>query len=233
MTTELSNIGTLPSSNVNPNELAKRYKTTTQYVKRLQLVTKGKLVDQGLIKPGHWGVPLSEDNAEDLGDSVDVLVLAIRDKALDTNSNPPVASFDPDSDVFKSIVEAASQKDSGCMYGPSFLVYERSTGQFLEVFFGNASGRQEAGKMIPFLPISEEQAKSFGKNFKARGPQAATLKSKYIKRPRYAWHAPVVVSCSTPFDDLPPTEDFVSQINAFLNPKDDAPETDSGKGRDR
>lgn len=232
MSNALAKLGALPLSNVNPNELAQRYKTNS-FIKRLQLVTKGKLVDQGLVKPGHWGVPSGDEEAEDLGEAVDVLVLAIRDKALDTNENPPVASFDPDSELFQQIQEAAGQKDSGCMYGPSFLVYERSSGQFLEVFFGNASGRQEAGKLIPFLPISEEQAKQFGPKFKAQGPQAATLKSKYIKRAKYAWHAPVVVKCSTPFDDLPEQQAFVDQITKFLNPEQDGPEADDGEGRER
>lgn len=233
MSNALSNLSSLPLSKVNPTDLAKRYQTTS-FIKRLQLVTKGKLVDQGLVKPGNWGIPLDDDKAEDLGEAVDVLVLAVRDKALDTNEKPPVASFDPDSDLFKSMVQRAGEKNSGCMYGPSFLVYERSSGQFLEVFFGNASGRQEAGNLIPYLPVSEEQAKAFGAGFKAQPPQAATLKSKYIKRPKYSWHAPVVGKCSTPFKDLPEQSVFVEQMTKFLNPKEEGPEVaDESGARDR
>lgn len=231
MSNALSNLGSLPLSNVSPTDLANRYKSSS-FIKRLQLVTKGKLVDQGLVKPGHWVVPVSEEEVTDLGESVEVLILAVRDKALDTNDKPPVASFDPNSDLFKDICHRAGTKDSGCMYGPSFLVYERTTGQFLEVFFGNASGRQEAGNVFQYLPVSKEQAAAFGKGFKEQGPQAATLKSKYIKKPRYAWHAPVVGKCSTPFKDLPESSVFVAEITKFLNPKEDGPEVDAGDSRD-
>ena len=231
MSNALSNLGALPLSNVSPKDLATRYKSSS-FTKRLQLVTKGKLVDQGLVKPGHWVIPVSEEEVTDLGESADVLVLAVRDKALDTNDKPPVASFAPESALFKDIVTRAGTKDSGCMFGPSFLVYERTTGQFLELFFGNASGRQEAGNLYNFLPISKEQAKAYGKGFQEQGPQASTLKSKYIKKPRYAWHAPVVGKCSTPFKDLPESQEFVDQITKFLNQKEDGPEVDDTEGRD-
>lgn len=227
----LLNLGSLPLSNMTPQTLATRYKSTT-FIKRLQLVTKGKLIDQGLVKPGHWVIPVSEEEVIDLGEVVEVLVLALRDKALDTNPQPPVASFDTNSDLFKEIVEQAGTKDSGCMYGPSFLVFERTSKEFLELFLGNASGRQEAGNIFPYLPISEEQAQVFGKGFKAQGPQAMTLKAKYIKKPRYSWHAPVAGKCSTPFKDLPEQSEFVEQITKFLNPKEEGPEVVE-EGRDR
>jgi len=219
----LSTLTSLPTSNVSPKELSTQY-ASASFIKRLQLVTKGKLVDKGLVKPGHWAIPISDEEANDLGAEVDILVLAVRHKTLDTNEKPPVASYDPDSDLFKSIVERAGEKNSGCMYGPSFLVLERSTGSFLEVFFGNASGRQEAGNLVPYLPVSEEQAKQFGKGFAAQGPQAATLKAKYIERPKYAWHAPVVGKCSTPFTEVPEVEEIVKQITKFLEQKDEGPE---------
>lgn len=224
----LSSLTSLPTSKVSPKELSTRYANTT-FLKRLQLVTKGKLVDKGLVKPGHWAIPISDEEATDLGPTVDILVLAVRDKTLDTNEKPPIASYDVDCEIFKAILERASEKDSGCMYGPSFLVFERSSEQFLEVFFGNASGRQEAGNLVPYLPISEEQAKQFGHGFTAQSPQTATLKAKYIERPKYAWHAPVVGKCSTPFVSLPAVEEFVKQVTNFLTQKEDGPEVESDK----
>lgn len=231
-TNALSTLTSLPTSAISVADLKKEY-SGGGFTKRLQLVTKGKLVDQGLVKPGHYAIPISDEEATDLGASVDVLVCAVRHKALDTNEKPPVAAYDQSSELYQTIKERAGEKNSGCMYGPSFLVYERSSAQFLEIFFGNASGRQEAGNLAAFLPISEEQAKAAGPKFKAQGPQAATLTAKYIKRPKYAWHAPVVGKCSTPFDDLPSAEEFVNQITKFLNPKEDGPEVDDGEGRDR
>lgn len=229
LSTSLAALTSLPSSNIRPSDIA----TGTEYLKRLQLVTKGKLVDQGLVKPGHYAIPISDSEATDLGDSVDILVLAVRNKALDTNENPPVASYDAESDLYKQIVEAASQKDSGCMWGCSFLVYERTSGQFLEFFMGNASGRQEAGKLATFLPVSEEQAKAYGKGFKAQPPQVSTLTAKYVKRPKYAWHAPQAGKCSTPIEDLPPVEVIVKKVTDFLNPKNEEPEVVAESKRSR
>jgi len=227
----LSNLS-LPTSSLSLADLKKEY-TGGGFVKRLQLVTKGKLVDQGLVKPGHWAIPISDEEATDLGESCDVLVCSVRHKALDTNEKPPVAAYDQAGELYQSIKTRAGEKNSGCMYGPSFLVYERTTEQFLEIFFGNASGRQEAGNLADFLPVSEEQAKAYGKGFKAQPPQAATLTAKYIKRPKYAWHAPVVGKCSTPFTDLPSEEEFVTNITKFLNPKDEGPEVAKDEGRSR
>lgn len=228
----LSTLTSLPTSAISVADLKKEY-SGAGFIKRLQLVTKGKLVDTGKVRPGHYAIPISEEEATDLGESVDVLVCAVRHKALDTNVRPPVASYNQESELYQDIRKRAGEKNSGCMYGPSFLVYERSTGQFLEIFFGNASGRQESGNLAAYLPVSEAQAKQAGPKFKAQGPQAATLTAKYIKRPKYAWHAPVVGKCSTPFDNLPEADEFVAQITKFLNPKEDGPEVDDGSTDDR
>jgi len=234
MTNALSNLTSLPSSKVNRTDLAKRY-AASSFLKRAQVVSSGKLVNEKGIKPGNWAIPVSDDEVTDLGNSIDVLVIAVRDKALDTNEKPPVAAYDPEGDLYKQIEERAAEKNSGCMYGPSFLVYERSSGQFLEIFFGNASGRQEAGNLADFLPVSEADAKALGPKFKAQGPQAATLSTKYIKRPKFSWWAPVVGKCSTPFKELPETEEFVKQATKFINQKDEGPEVDekADEGRSR
>lgn len=221
----------LPSTKVDLDAMAKRYQSTS-FLKRVQLVSSGDLVNKGLAKPGEWVIPIDGDTVENLGDSIDGLVISVRDKALDTNPNPPVAAFDVESDLYKEIVEQAGTKDSGCMYGPSFLLYVREAEQFLELFLGNASGRQEAKKLFPFLPISEDQAKAYGKQFKAQGPQAVTLTSKYVSRGRFKWYAPVASKCSTPFNDLPDQEEFIRQATKFVNPEESNSEVAEDGGRD-
>lgn len=202
-----------------------------EFLPRIQLVTKGKYVDKGKITPGHYGVPEGDDDITDLGESIDILPLAVRDKALDTTEDPPLAVFDAEDEVFQDIVDRAGEKDSGCMFGPSFLVFERNTGKFYEFFCGNKSARMEAGKFSSYLPVSEEQAAQFG--IKAQPPQPLTLRAKYIERPRYSWHAPQVTKCSTPFSNLPPIEKIVEEINKFLNPKAAEVEKAEEGGRDR
>lgn len=215
MSNELATLTTLPVS-AKPTNLA-RYGGDVEYLQRVQLVTKGKYVDKGKIQPGHYGVPGQDDEILDLGDAIDVLVFASRDKALDTTEDPPLAIYDVDDEVFQDIEKRAGTKDSGCMFGPSFLLFERNTGKFFEFFCGNKSGRMEAGKFNPFLPVSEAQAEAFG--CEAHGPQPMTLRAKYIERKNYSWHAPQVFNCSTPFSNLPPIEEIVREIEKFLNPK--------------
>lgn len=206
------------------------YGNEVDFLPRIQLVTKGKWVDAG-FKPGHYGVPRGEDEIDDLGEAIDVLVLAVRDKALDTNGDEPVAVYDKSNPLFTDIVERAGEKDSGCMFGPSLLVFERNTAQFYEFFLGNKSGRQEASKIQQFLAVSDAEAKQHG--VQAHGPLPCTFKAKYIKRNKYAWHAPQVTKCSTPISNLPPIEEIVEQIEKFRNAKTDAPELKKEGGRNK
>lgn len=230
MGNELVNLTSLPMSPIANKALAK-YSENADFLKRIQLVTKGKFVDKGKIKPGHYGVPIGEDEIQDLGEAIDVLPLAVRDKALDTTQEPPLAVFNPEDEVFQDIVQRAGEKDSGCMYGPSFLLFERNTGKFYEFFCGNKSARAEAGKFAPYMPVSAEAAEAYG--IKAQPPQPLTLRSKYIERPRYSWHVPEVKKCSTPFTNLPPIEEIVAEVNKFLNPKTEEVEKAEETARSR
>lgn len=216
--TTAASLTNLPSTDV--VDLSK-FKETT-FLPRVQLVTKGKYVDKGLIAPGHYGVPVSEDEIIDLGATIDVLPLSVRNKALDTTTEPPTACFDSQNDVYKDIEERAGQKDSGCMYGPSFLFFERNTAKLYEFFCGNKSARMEAGNIGQFLPVSDAKADAFG--IEPHGPMPCTMRAKYIERPRYSWHAPQVGKCSTPITNLPDNEYLVKEVVKFINPKTDGPE---------
>ena len=48
------------------------------FLHRLQLFGKGKMIDTGKIKPGHYGIPLAGGDVIDLGNRVDVLPIAWR-----------------------------------------------------------------------------------------------------------------------------------------------------------
>ena len=211
--TTAASLCNLPSTDV--VDLTK-YKETS-FLSRLQLVTKGKYVDKGLIAPGHYGVPSGDDEIADLGATIDVLPIAVRNKALDTTADPPLAVFDCSDPVYQEIEERAGQKDSGCMYGPSFLLFERNTGTFYEFFCGNKSARMEAGSIGQYLSVSEAKAEEFG--VEAHGPLPCTLRAKYIERPRYSWHAPQVVKCSTPITNLPDDAEVLKEAEKFVNPK--------------
>lgn len=211
------------------NDLAK----AVEFLGRLQLVSKGKLVDKGLVRPGHYAIPESAEEALDVGDSIDLIPFARRPKALDMSDRDAlIASYDPNSDEFKRIAATSAEKESSCMYGVEFLVFERSTGRFLEFFCGTKSTRSEAKKLYPFMALS--QADIDARNLtdvEPHGPIPLTLKSRYVEKGAYSWFVPVVVKCSTPFSNLPPAERIIAEITKFLNPKNDGVEKvkDDGK----
>lgn len=175
----------------------------SDFLPRIQLVTKGKYVDTGKIAPGRWGVPQpGGEEIIDLGATIDIVPFAARPKALDVaDKSAIISNYDLNSPEFQRIKNAP--KNSGCMWGPSFLVLERNTGRLYELFFGNASGRSEAGKLRPFLPNPS--------------PSPATLSIRYKKTPEYGWHVPVVTKCSEPFSNGPEGAEIVAAINKFMS----------------
>lgn len=216
----------LPSTQVGADdsvydELAKGQ----DFLGRLQLYTKGKAIDKGLIRPGHYGIPESDEDIIDLGDAIDLLVLARRPKALDMSDKEAIiVSYNNESQEFKRIAAKSMEKESNCMYGPSFLVFERTSGRFLEFFAGSKSTRSEAKKVYPFLPLTAADIQARGlTEVEPHGPLPMTLKSKLVEKGSWSWHVPVVVKCSVPFDNLP-ADKAIQEIVKFVSPKEDGVE---------
>jgi hypothetical protein len=210
----------------------------TDYLQRIQLVTKGKYVDTGKINPGRYGIPQpGGEDILDLGPEIDILPFVVRPKALDMRDRDAViAVYDMSLDSFKEIKELAADSDSSCMWGPSFLIFERSTNQLYEFFMGNKSARQESGKLLPFLPLSRDKAEEKGEE--PHGPIPCTLKVRYAQRANYGWHVPVITKCSEPFTNLPPIDVIRAEIEKFQEAKDngiervtDKEETSSSRAR--
>jgi hypothetical protein len=196
-----------------------------EFLDRIQLYTKGRAIDQGLIAPGHYGVPNGDDSIKDLGVEIDILPLCCRPKALDLRDKDAiVTNYDATSETFKTIRELGGLQDSGCMYGLTFLLFERSTGSFFELFCGTKSMRTESTKIANFLPMPEEAAaileEKKGIHVEPHGPLACTLKAKYVTKRNYGWHVPVCVQCSTPFTNLPPLDVLQSEVTKFMSMSD-------------
>lgn len=190
------------------------------YLQRVQLVTKGKYVDTNKITPGHYGIPQpGGEEIEDLGAEVDFLPLCVRPKALDLRDREAiVAVYDMDNSVFQEIKTLSAQSDSGCMWGPSFLVLERSTGRLFEFFMSNKSARAESGNLVKFLPISKEKAERTG--VEPQGPMPCTLKARYAKSGSWGWHVPVITKCSEPFTNSPDIKFIREEMKKFIAAKD-------------
>lgn len=234
------NFNQLPSTQIGTDDQFAELAKGGDYVGRMQLFTKGKAINKELIRPGHYGIPESDEEVVDLGTATDILPLARRPKAIDMSDlEALVINYDPESAEFKRIAIQSSEPDSHCQYGPSFLVYERSTGRFLEFFCGTKTNRIEAKKIYAFLPLSDgdiERLRAAGKDvagLEAHGPLPLTLRVKLVENRKGSWHAPIVVKCSTPMK-LPPMEVVVKEITRFLSIKDNGVEkVEEKEGRAR
>jgi hypothetical protein len=196
----------------------------TDSIGRLQLFIRDEAVRKGLIQIGHYGIPESDEKVIDLGVSVDVIPLARRPKAIDTtDSENVVVSYDFESDEFKGIAAKSAESGLRCQYGPAFLVFERSTGRFLEFFCGTKSSRIEAKNLFPLLPLTQadiDAKRAVGYDVSGltpHGPIPATLKVNVAENRRGTWHVPVAAACSSPFDTLPDTSVVAEKTANFLN----------------
>jgi len=214
------NADQLPSVELATDDQLKELTKGTDFLQRLQLVTKGKYVDTSKIKPGRYGVPQpGGKEIIDLGEEIDILPLAVRAKALDMRDRDAIiAVYDMNLPEFERIKTLAAETNSGCLWGPSFLIVERGTGEVYEYFMGNKSARQESGKLRPFLPLSSEKAEALGEE--PHGPIPCTLKCRYIQRTDYGWHVPVVTKCSEPFANIPSLDRLRTEVKSFAAAKD-------------
>lgn len=193
------------------DELAK----SGDFLPRIQLMGSGSdAVKKGTFPMAHYALVHNKDKMDDLTEEVDMLVITWRPKAMDVNGEQVISVFDKDAPEFKRIVEEAGNSDSGCMFGPEFLVWLKSANQFATFFFASKSARRVAP------------------NMKALLQKAATARVKFIETKKYSWHAPEVVACGTQFD-IPDTASIREQAEKFVNPpvseveKDTEAESDS------
>jgi hypothetical protein len=113
-----------------------------------------------------------------------------------------------------------------CMYGTSFLVFERTLGRFLEFFCGTKSTRPVAGDIAVFMALTQAQIdakKAAGADVSQMKPHPVlpcTLKVRLAKNKRgHSWHVPETQDCTSPFTKLPAMEAIVDEINKFLTEK--------------
>ncbi len=213
--------------------------SSSKFLRRIELKSKGALIDTGKVGPGHYCIVKSSEEADDLGDSIDVLPLARRPKAIDMNDlEQIVVTYDRKSKLFKDIEQRAGQPNSRCQFGASFLVVERSTGQLYELFLGSASNRREVGTVSDFLPLNAADIDRRGiAGQEPHGPLPLTLKSKRVenKKNNWSWFVMVPKPCGNDFtkNQVPDPDVLKAEITKFLNPDDgNKPEVetaDSGK----
>lgn len=168
---------------------------------------KTELINQYVIVKG-------KDNFDIVGKEIPVLPLSWRAKAMQFHDGSVISKFDPTDDGFKKIAEKSGTQNSGCMYGPEFLLYVPDRKAFVSFFMGSVSARIEAPNLKSFL---DEQV-------------AATLGSKFLSNKKGAWQSPTAKSCTTPFE-VPEDAAIIEQVAKFNNPpKDEVEAADAGTG---
>ena len=216
----------LPSTQMGSDEDYAELTEGGEFLGSIKLCSTDKYVKRNLIPNGHFGIPRSKDDIDDLGESIDILPLASRPKAVDmSDKSAVVESYDPSSAVFKDIKLRSTVKDASCMCGLSFLVLERSTGQFFEYFFGSSSSHREAKLVLGCCPLTQidfDRKVAAGVDMGDVTPHGAcpvTLKSKYIETAKFSWYGPVATKCSQPFGKLPSMEAVSRTILKFMTVK--------------
>lgn len=173
--------------------------STSEYLPRLQLCgSNSELVKEGKIGMGHFALVVNKNTFTDLGLEVDVLVVNWRPKALEIGDEI-ISLYDPKSDAFQNIKTRSEVQDSGCMFGPEFLVWIPEIEKFATFYMSSKSARNESP------------------NMRARLRNAAKIKSKYIKTKKYSWHGPEVLDTSESLE-VPDLNELKEIETKFMNP---------------
>lgn len=213
MSNELIKIEGLELNKFTGDDL-KAVASTGTWLSRLMLMGPNSgLVAEKKIEAGHYALIQDKNSFKDLGDQVDLIPITWRPLAMDINGDEVISIYNKDSEAFKRIEKESEKSDSGCMFGPQFLIYIKEHG-FSTFYCSSKTFRREAPKIHSLLL------------------KGTTLTSQFIKKKRYSWYGPVVSSCSTPFD-LPDQEELKKQVHSFNNPEEEEREVSEQPTRER
>ncbi len=136
------NIALAPPTSLTPEQIAD---LIGPWLPRVQLFSSNAgPVKERIFPAGHWGIPVSPSTIVDLGEEVDVVLVATRQRAMQWDGETMTTSCDRESSVFQEIIRLSeTDKDSGAMYGPEFLAWVGSQQMFATLFLGSPSARRE------------------------------------------------------------------------------------------
>lgn len=173
--------------------------SSASYLPRLQLLTSNSdKCKSGEFPTNHYAL-INDQKFDDLGVNVDCLPVAWRPKALETGDEV-ISVYDPNDAEFARIQERSlNETNSGCMFGPEFLVWLPGVKRFATFFMGTKSARRESSAL------------------KDRLQKGVTLGSQKIETKKFTWFAPKVSACSTPFE-MPSRDALIEAVEGFNNP---------------
>lgn len=177
------------------------------YLPRLQLFGgSSDACKTGQIPIAHFGIVPNKETIIDCGKDFEVVVLAWRPRAIRIGESID-NYYNPKAPEFIKVQEESEIKDSGCMYGPEFLLWVPSKEQFVLYHMNNKTARRAAPVMLGLIR------------------KAAKLKSKLIETEKYKWHGPEILAYTSPVSPMPSAEDVITQMTKFNNPAESTTET--------
>lgn len=173
---------------------------SSSYLERIQLLSGSSgIVKKGQFPMNHYGLAKGKDKFEDLGDEFDALIVSWRPKAMEIGSKQIVTVHDQSDDEFVRIMEQSDVKDSGCMFGPEYLLYLPKQEKFATFFCSSKTLRR----------ASEDIHSRIGK--------WATFSVDVIDNGKYVWPGPIIEDCAT--QHAPPDMAAVTEeAEKFVNP---------------
>ena len=171
------------------------------FLPRVQLVDNTSAFSKKkLITAGNYVLIFRKDQFKDLTAEVEVIPVAWRPLALDSNNEPPLFSHNPESERFKRITEAATKPGEGFISGPDFLVWIPAEKTFATYLMGSKSAKRVASDL------------------NARMHQMTRLKSYFVEKEKWSWWAPSITPSTSP---MPPSPaDIAVVVEKFLNPEE-------------
>jgi len=184
------------------------------WLARLQLFSsRSAAAMERVIPAGHWGIPVSSSTIIDLGDEVDVVLVAHRDRAMWYDGEEMHSSTDRNSPLYNRLKDMAeADSESGAMYGPEFLAWVGEIQMFLTIFLGNKSARRET---LAFMQVMN---------------QPATVYCRLVSGKKHKWEVPQIKgSKAFPFD-LPTDKAIQEAWAKFTKPDEQAELADADTG---
>ena len=141
------------------------------------------MVMEGKMSVGKFCFLRTGDDYVDLGDSFNFIPISYRFAAMrfaGADSKMEIY-YNPQSPEFLQIKEESEGPDSGCNYGPQFLIWVPTVKDFATYHFGSKSAR----------PIARDAGRLLNQN--------ATMKAKLVQgkqTPPKKWHVPQIFPCS-------------------------------------
>ena len=172
--------------------------TSAGFLPRIQVMGgNNDVVKEGKFPIGHFAL-ITGKSLDDLTPEFNAVVLSWRPKAMQFQPDV-IAFYNPKQDDFKKVQERADVPQSGCGYGPEYLLYLPDYDKFATFFCSNITARNEAPNIHTFMR------------------KACTFCVQIIKSKKFTWHGPRVKKCEQEVK-LPEQSVMVEIINKFNNP---------------